>query len=209
MPDVDMAKKRVQVPARLRDAVLKEFNHKCAMCGATGPQVHHIDENPGNNDPQNLLPLCPNCHLRDQHDPTAQVDQGKLRLFRKYRDPLILSTQFHPLWLRFKFLYSVQEDTWASAMEDQVSELVEFVRVLKMGSFYADRLRALLVDPARAWQTAFGDERAVVPGDREKMRRDHIAKLNANREKAEPLLVELLRYQDWSSPDAEARRSPT
>lgn len=25
--------------------------------------VHHIDGNPGNNDPENLIALCPRCHL--------------------------------------------------------------------------------------------------------------------------------------------------
>ncbi len=49
------------------------FNYHCASCGKDchAPsnqeellQVHHIDENPGNNDLENLIPLCAACHLR-------------------------------------------------------------------------------------------------------------------------------------------------
>ena len=49
------------------------FNHHCAKCGehckdAEVPeqrlQVHHIDENPGNNQIENLIPLCARCHLQ-------------------------------------------------------------------------------------------------------------------------------------------------
>ena len=49
------------------------FNYYCAKCGTncrniknnkTILQVHHIDENPGNNNLQNLIPLCASCHLK-------------------------------------------------------------------------------------------------------------------------------------------------
>jgi len=31
-------------------------------------QVHHIDENPGNNDLENLIPLCASCHLKIERE---------------------------------------------------------------------------------------------------------------------------------------------
>lgn len=49
------------------------FNYHCACCGKHCQypktaeevlQVHHIDENPGNNQMDNLIPLCASCHLR-------------------------------------------------------------------------------------------------------------------------------------------------
>ncbi|MBF0287135.1 MAG: HNH endonuclease [SAR324 cluster bacterium] len=49
------------------------FTYHCASCGkdCRSPSnqedllhVHHIDENPGNNDLENLIPLCAVCHLR-------------------------------------------------------------------------------------------------------------------------------------------------
>ena len=71
-----MTKKRISIPKTVAEEVLKEYRHKCAMCGRHEPQLHHIDEDPGNNDPVNLIPLCPNCHLQDIHAPTAPLEQG-------------------------------------------------------------------------------------------------------------------------------------
>ncbi len=31
-------------------------------------QVHHIDENPGNNTLENLIPLCASCHLKIERE---------------------------------------------------------------------------------------------------------------------------------------------
>ena len=50
-----MAKQRVNPSKAVRDSLLDEFNHRCAVCGVDRPQVHHIDENPSNNDPLNLI----------------------------------------------------------------------------------------------------------------------------------------------------------
>jgi len=37
----------------------------CEDCGSTGDlDLHHVDENPTNNDPQNLMTLCDACHTR-------------------------------------------------------------------------------------------------------------------------------------------------
>ena len=45
----------------------------CEECGSTDPpiQVHHIDGNPTNNHPQNLLVLCRNCH-QSKHGPADE-----------------------------------------------------------------------------------------------------------------------------------------
>ena len=50
--------------------VRQEFGNRCARCKLSGDedaialQVHHIDENPGNNALENLIPLCSRCHLQ-------------------------------------------------------------------------------------------------------------------------------------------------
>ena len=63
------------------------FNHHCARCGkdCSTPQnqrellqVHHIDGNPGNNNLENLIPLCSVCHLQIEkeariHAPHAHI----------------------------------------------------------------------------------------------------------------------------------------
>ena len=69
------------------------FNHHCARCGkdCSNPsnsrdllQVHHIDENPGNNQLENLIPLCSVCHLQIEkearlHAPHAHIQHELLR----------------------------------------------------------------------------------------------------------------------------------
>ena len=68
------------------------FNFFCAKCGkdcrnsknaASVLQVHHIDENPGNNDLGNLIPLCAACHLKIEKEARlhAPYDSIQLELF--------------------------------------------------------------------------------------------------------------------------------
>src|SRR6185436_5887832 len=118
--------KRPAIPTKTRQEVLSEFNHRCAICGADRPHLHHIDEDPTNNEPLNLVPLCPNCHLIDQHNPTAQVDTKKLRLFREFKDPTILKPQFDPLFRRYSFLEQIPETKPVRELQDSVSELIKF-----------------------------------------------------------------------------------
>jgi len=42
---------------------LQNHAHSCAICGFDKiVAIHHIDETHSNNDPSNLIPLCPNHH---------------------------------------------------------------------------------------------------------------------------------------------------
>ena len=50
-----MAKNRTKIPKPTKDAVLKELNHRCAICGTDNPQIDRIDEDPSNNKSENLL----------------------------------------------------------------------------------------------------------------------------------------------------------
>ncbi len=138
---------RVAIPKPVREKVLKEFNHRCAICGGDNPQIHHIDENPSSNDPMNLIPLCPNCHLSDQHDPTRSREPALLGLFRKYRDPTILKPQFYPLFTRLRFLDDAISRTNVLSLPHKAFELVDFVRELEMGKFYAGRIDVLVCHP--------------------------------------------------------------
>jgi hypothetical protein len=192
---------RVTIPKKTSEALLAEYSHRCAICGGDHPHLHHIDEDHANSELLNLLPLCPNCHLRDQHNPTRKVDIRKLHLFRKFKDPAILKPQFQPLFTRQLFLAGIEDsDSSVSELRKQVNELIEFVATLEMGEFYSKRLRELLGSPHRAYMISLGGGydteygRAVRQSNRELR-----TKLRANAEAAVAFLVEQLRYQRWAN----------
>ena len=69
------------------------FDFFCARCGKdcrnslnadSVLQVHHIDENPENNDLENLIPLCAACHLKIEKEARlhAPYNETQLELFK-------------------------------------------------------------------------------------------------------------------------------
>ena len=184
-----MPKTRTSIPKAISDQVLKEYHHKCVICGRHDPHLHHIDENPNNNAASNILPLCPNCHLQDTHNPTALLDPGKLHLFRRCKDPFVLDPRFHPIWTRLRLLreraFSLKESrgergivSWTASWVD----LVRFVESFKMGEYYASQL----------WKKAH----AKCPTD------EPLIQWEPDRDATdiEDICVEMLRYQGWEIP---------
>ena len=68
------------------------FDFYCARCGKdcrnsknaeSVLQVHHIDENRGHNDLENLIPLCAACHLKIEKEARlhAPYNETQLELF--------------------------------------------------------------------------------------------------------------------------------
>src|SRR6266704_3516431 len=57
-------KKRVEIPRAIEAEVLVASDRTCCVCRVKGKsiQIHHIDDNPANNDPKNLAVLCLECH---------------------------------------------------------------------------------------------------------------------------------------------------
>jgi hypothetical protein len=192
---------RESIPKKLRDTLLDEYDHRCAVCGGDRPHVHHIDEDATHNELSNLLPLCPNCHLRDQHNPTRKIDIPKLQIFRKFKDPAVLKPQFHPIYLRQTFLDTiVPGDSSVGEIELLAKELIEFIQALEMGEFYGKRLKEL-VGPL---QGVFIISLNAGPDPHYEKQRRHAnqnyrEKLISNREPTKALLVELLRYQSWAN----------
>lgn len=48
----------------LKENIRKRYKYKCQICGQFSRIVHHIDYNKKNNNPNNLITLCLNCHLK-------------------------------------------------------------------------------------------------------------------------------------------------
>lgn len=60
-------KPRKNIPAKTRAILQKEIKSICPICTNEDVEhfhIHHIDENPLNNELSNLLMLCPTCHSK-------------------------------------------------------------------------------------------------------------------------------------------------
>lgn len=193
------------MPKATREQVLSEFNHQCAICGQPKPQLHHIDEDHDNHDPLNLLPLCPNHHLIDQHDPTRTMEPERLKLFRVYKDPVILWPQFQPLYMRMKFFDDEEIDF--ATIAARVGELCEFVAMLEMGSFYAKKIREAVDMPSQSMGAVSGSARQIAEGMTRQRRaleeRNDTFRVRLPELKVpvHALVVEMLRYQRWQKPE--------
>ena len=193
-----MTKPRPPIRPSVRDAVLREFNHHCAVCEKERPQLHHIDGDPSNNAPLNLIPLCPNCHLIDQHNSARPVEAGKLQLLRVYKDRAVLTQQFNALYTRMKFLNSVNEDADAHELHLKAEELIQFVAALEKGSFYARQIETLLRRPV-AWviYPNAPNEEAEHKSDQLKRDQEYREQLRNVKNDTFALIVELLNFQNW------------
>jgi len=52
------------------------MSHTCSNCGEPTDRVeeHHVDQQRGNNDPDNLTPRCRRCHHDGTHDNPRRTD---------------------------------------------------------------------------------------------------------------------------------------
>jgi hypothetical protein len=165
------------MPKKIRETVLKEYYHKCAICDASqpAPELHHIDENPSNHDSLNILPLCPNCH-------SSKPNPRILSVFRKYKSSEILSVQFEQLFNKAALIFDLSDDDYYPGCYSHGADLVAFVRTLKNGKYYAPKIYELI--------------RAIPEPDRETPE-EWKAFLKQRHEDIMGLIVELLPFQDW------------
>ena len=135
-------------------------------------------------------------HLTDQHDPTAAVDPRKLQLFRRFKDPAILTPHFYLLFLRFAYLLALTETSDVSGADEAHKELVAFISSLKMGQFYHVRVSELLA-ASGPWLLSTNNPDEQYRREERAREQQYRTKLLTNRDKAIGLIIEMLRYQDW------------
>ena len=80
----------------VRKYLQEKYSNKCSECGwdkvniHTGKsplEVHHIDGNSDNNNEENLILLCPNCHSLTRNYKGANISKTKRSKYRKsYKD---------------------------------------------------------------------------------------------------------------------------
>lgn len=84
-------RKPIPLEKKIRAVLQKEINSQCPFCPSEEVghfEIHHIDENPSNNDIINLILVCPTCHSKiTKKDITqAEVINAKLTEDRLKRD---------------------------------------------------------------------------------------------------------------------------
>ncbi len=83
---VDGLRGEYQISMYIKTYLFRKFNSKCARCGwgKINPytnkiplEVEHIDGNYKNNDEDNLILLCPNCHALTSTYKGANLNKGR------------------------------------------------------------------------------------------------------------------------------------
>ena len=78
-------KKRRSVPLKIRALLQQEVASACPFCDSSDVdhfEIHHIDDDPNNNDAANLMLLCPTCH--------SKITKGDIPLHAVRRKKLLL-----------------------------------------------------------------------------------------------------------------------
>lgn len=205
---------RTSIPKALREHVLAEFNSLCAICGKPRPQLHHIDHDRTNNAAPNLIPLCPNHHLLDAHNPTEPESPLRLSLFRKFKNPYILLPQFIPLLDRLRFLIVPQLESLDFAQaRNRAEDLLLFISNLKMGGYYAATLESTLRWSPPPPSDVMRATANILEGMARSMRQDqvyeakqakYLQELRDRSSEIVRLVIESLRFQEWKAPLATA-----
>jgi hypothetical protein len=203
-----MTKQRTKIPKSVQEQVLKEYKHRCARCGGDDPNLHHIDENPSNNDPLNLIPLCPNCHHNWAHNPSSGIDAGRLLLFRLHKQPLILVPQFYPLYKRLQFLNVINDDANVDDLRKSSSEFIRLIKAQEMGAFYGAEIGKLLRYPEFTASFSIGWGGRIpqwyIDGKNNE-RPQYLKQLREARERVYELVIEMLSYQKWAADSSDER----
>lgn len=88
------SKKRVPIPQvnKVRSELQKEISSICPFCTNDDVgqfQIHHIDEDPSNNEHFNLLLLCPNCHSKITKEDISRQDVIDKKLNLRNRQSIV------------------------------------------------------------------------------------------------------------------------
>ena len=84
--ELDGLRGEYQISLHIKTYLFKKYNNKCARCGwgelnnYTGHiplEVEHIDGNYKNNNEENLILLCPNCHALTSTYKGANLNYGR------------------------------------------------------------------------------------------------------------------------------------
>lgn len=73
---------KIKQITKIRSILQQEINSSCPICDSKDVgyfEIHHIDENPQNNELRNLFLLCPTCHSKITKGDISQSEIEKLK----------------------------------------------------------------------------------------------------------------------------------
>jgi len=130
------SKQRAAIPLEIKEKLLLYCRHECCLCdkkvsGAYERNIHHINKDPNDNQFENLILLCPNCH--------ALATRGDFEedYLRTVRDAKILNLGIKKFienretpQIEFKMLFSLKLENLCRLLESkkdyrQVNDLVD------------------------------------------------------------------------------------
>lgn len=69
---------------RLKKLIRDRDNSKCMICNQKGNNIHHVDYNKRNNNPNNLITLCAHCHGQTHHNRDYWIAYFKINIMEDY-----------------------------------------------------------------------------------------------------------------------------
>jgi len=78
---------RKTIPALTSKKLFQEADNHCSFCSVNDVaalEIHHLDEDPGNNQLGNLIVACANCHAKITHGETSPADVHTKKLQLKW-----------------------------------------------------------------------------------------------------------------------------
>ena len=81
---ISNGKKRVPIKTSLRREIYNRAENACQTCGTHDAlDIHHIDENPANNNKNNLIVLCASCHRKVGSKTKIQLQNMAIKPYKK------------------------------------------------------------------------------------------------------------------------------
>ncbi|MEK6913749.1 MAG: hypothetical protein AABW47_03705 [Nanoarchaeota archaeon] len=80
-----MIKKRTKIPQKTTDVIMVLCKRKCCWCETQEvTEIHHIDQNPSNNEQDNLFPCCSICQKRFHNSTNfvRKITENELKMRR-------------------------------------------------------------------------------------------------------------------------------
>ena len=120
--DGDHMKDKLKIPPETVDKLMVSCGHRCCLGHEIYNQnypldIHHLDENRENNDPDNLMPLCKNCHLGKVHATFPFGRKYTIRELKQLRDE----------WYESIKMYKEEAAKSASSQLDESAHLMGYL----------------------------------------------------------------------------------